>query len=275
MKSLLSVLLLTACQFSYAQKHKLVQLWSTDAVVATPESVLPDLKDNQLYVSLIDGEPWGVDGKGGIGRMTSTGTNYDSMWFTGLNAPKGLGIYRNKLYAADISDVAVVDVPTAKLIKKIPIEGASGLNDITVTDGGIVYVSDSKTARIWKITDDKPVLYLENITGANGLKAVKDELYFAKGSAFMKADSKKNIVQIADVGQAIDGIEPIGNGDFLVTSWGGYIFYVYANGQFELLLDTHEQKKNTADIGYDPVKKIVYVPTFFDRRVVAYQLSNL
>jgi hypothetical protein len=91
----------------------------------------------------------------------------------------------------------------------------------------------------------------------------------------MKADSKKQITQIADVGQAIDRIEPIGNGDFLVSSWPGYIFYVYADGKFELLLDTHEQKKNTADIGYDPAKKIVYVPTFFDRRVVAYQLSNL
>jgi hypothetical protein len=275
MKNLLSFLLLAACQFSIAQKHKLVQVWSTDAVVATPESVLPDLKDNKLYVSLIDGEPWEADGKGGIGRMTNMGKNYDSLWFTGLNAPKGLGVYRNKIYAADISDVVVVDVPTAKLIKKIPVEGASGLNDITVTEGGIVYVSDSKTGRIWKITDDKPILYLENITGANGLKAVKDDLYFAKGSAFMKADAKKNIVQIADVGQAIDGIEPVGNGDFLVTSWSGYIFYVYANGQSELLLDTHEQKKNTADIGYDPVKKIVYVPTFFDRRIVAYQLSSL
>ena len=49
MKNLLSFLLLAACQFSYAQKHKLVQLWSTDAVVATPESVLPDLKDNKLW----------------------------------------------------------------------------------------------------------------------------------------------------------------------------------------------------------------------------------
>jgi hypothetical protein len=127
---------------------------------------------------------------------------------------------------------------------------------------------------IWKLEDEKPTLYLENITGANGLKSVKDDLYFAKGPLLMKADSKKQVTQIADVGQAIDGIEPIGNGDFLVSSWPGYIFYVYANGTSELLLDTHEQKKNTADIGYDPAKKIVYVPTFFDRRVVAYQLSN-
>jgi hypothetical protein len=275
MKKLLFCFLLPAFLAANAQKHKLVQLWATDAVVATPESVLPDLKNNFLYVSLIDGAPWDADGRGGIGRMTNKGTNYDSNWITGLNAPKGLGMHRDRMYAADLSEVVVVDIPKGKLIRKIPVEGASGLNDITVTEKGIVYVSDSKTGRIWKLEDEKPSLYLENITGANGLKAIKDDLYFAKGSAFMKADSKKQITQIADVGQAIDGIEPIGNGDFLVTSWPGYIFYVYANGQTELLLDTHEQKKNTADIGYDPVKMIVYVPTFFDRRVVAYQLSSL
>lgn len=274
MKRLLIFLFLPASLFTHGQKHKLTQIWTTDAVVATPESVLPDLKYNILYVSLIDGGPWDVDGRGGIGRLTTSGTDYDSNWIKGLNAPKGLGMYRDKMYAADISEVVVVDIPTGKVLRKIPIEGASGLNDITISEKGILYVSDSKTGLIWKLEDEKPILYLENITGANGLKAVKDELYFAKGSALMKADAKKQVTQIADVGQAIDGIEEVGHGDFLVTSWSGYIFFVFDNGQHELLLDTHEQKKNTADLGYDPVKKILYVPTFFDRRIVAYQLSN-
>lgn len=275
MKKIFSCFLFSGFLIVHAQKHTLVQIWSTDAVVATPESVLPDPKNDLLYVSLIDGAPWDLDGKGGIGHMTDKGTEYDSLWITGLNAPKGLGMYKDRMYAADISDVVVVNIPNGRILKKIPIEGASGLNDITVSENGTVYVSDSKTSRIWKIEDDKPVLYLENISGANGLKAVKDDLYFAKGPALMKADSKKQITQIADVGQGIDGIEPVGNGDFLVTSWSGYIFYVYADGRNELLLDTHEQKKNTADIGYDPSKKIVYVPTFFDRRIVAYQLKEV
>jgi sugar lactone lactonase YvrE len=274
MKKMFTCFLLSAFLVSHAQKHKLVKLWSTEAVVATPESVLPDMKNKILYVSLIDGNPWDVDGKGGIGHMTEMGTDYDSLWITGLNAPKGLGMYRDRMYAADISEVAVVDIPKGKLIKKIAIEGASGLNDITVTENGIVYVSDSKTGRIWKLENEKPTLYLENVTGANGLKAIKNDLFYAKGSAFMKADLKKQITQIADVGQAIDGIEPVGNGDFIVTSWPGYIFYVYANGQTELILDTHAEKKNTADIGYDPDKKILYVPTFFDRRIEAYQLGS-
>jgi len=39
------------------------------------------------------------------------------------------------------------------------------------------------------------------------------------------------------------------------------------------LLDTREQKRNTADIGYNPVERIVYVPTFFKKSVVAYKLK--
>jgi hypothetical protein len=266
--------LIPAFLVTRAQKHSLTQLWSTDQIVNTPESVLPDLKNNLLYVSLIEGGPWDVDGKGGIGHMTTAGTKYDSLWISGLNAPKGLGMYKDKMYAADISEVVVVDIPKGKLLKKIPIEGASGLNDITVTDNGVVFVSDSKTGRIWKLENETPVLYLENVTGANGLKSVKDGLVYAKGPALMIVDDKKQIRQIADIGHDIDGIEPIGNGDYLATSWVGYIYYVYANGQTELLLDTHIEKKNTADIGYDQVKKIVYVPTFFDKRVVAYQLKS-
>lgn len=275
MKKFLTCLLFLIPAFlvSRAQKHSLTQLWSTDQIVNTPESVLPDLKNNLLYVSLIEGGPWDVDGKGGIGHMTNSGTTYDSLWITGLNAPKGLGMYKGRMYAADISEVVVVDIRNGRILKKIPIEGASGLNDITVTDKGVVFVSDSKTGRIWKLEDEKPTLYLENVTGANGLKAVKEGLVYAKGPALMIADDKKQIKQIADIGHDIDGIEPIGNGDYLATSWVGYIYYVYANGQTELLLDTHAEKKNTADIGYDPVKKIVYVPTFFDKRVVAYQLK--
>ena len=89
----------------------------------------------------------------------------------------------------------------------------------------------------------------------------------------MKADAQKNVTKVVDLDQAGDGLEPVGNGDFIATSWVGYIYYVHADGKIETLLDTHAEKKNTADIGYDPVKKIVYVPTFNAKMVVAYQLK--
>ena len=40
-----------------------------------------------------------------------------------------------------------------------------------------------------------------------------------------------------------------------------------------LLGRTKEEKINSADIGYDPVKKIVYIPTFAKSSVVAYTLQ--
>lgn len=255
-----------------AQKHQLVKQWEAENI-AVPESVLPDLNNNILYVSLIDGGGWDADGKGGIGELSMSGKIIDSTFITGLNAPKGLGKFGNKLYAADINKVVMMDIKNHKVIKKIQIPGAGALNDITVSNKGVVYVSDSKTGKIWKIENDQPSVFLDHIEGANGLKAIGNDLIFAEGKDLKKADANKKITSIARVTEGIDGIEPVGNGDFLVTSWVGYIYYVYADGHFETLLETHEQKINAADIGYDPGKKMVYVPTFLHKTVAAYKLQ--
>lgn len=271
-----SFIILTLAILLYADlraQHKLEKIWETDTVVAVPESVLPDFKKGILYISLIDGGGWDVDGKGGVGKLSLDGTKYESGWITGLNAPKGSGIIGNRLYVADINEVVIIDIQKGKIEKKIRIDSATGLNDITVSDKGIVFVSDSRTTKIWRIENDVPTLYLDTMKGVNGLKAVGDDLYIGSGKLFLKADAKKQLTKIAEVSQGIDGIEPIGNGDFILTAWGGYIWYVYADGRVETLLETHEQKKNTADIGYDAQKRIVYVPTFNAKTVVAYSLK--
>jgi hypothetical protein len=271
MKSILLPVFLLSFSVLAAQDKGVQKLWETDSIVAVPESVLPF--KNNLYVSLIDGGPWDADGKGGVGVLSADGKNYNGSWITGLNAPKGLGKYNNLLYAADISEVVVIDISKAAVIKKIAIEGASGLNDITVNDAGAVYVSDSKTSRIWKIENGNPVLFLENVAGANGVKAIGNRLVYAQGKQLMSVGVDKKPVKIAEVTEGIDGIEPVGNGDFLVSSWVGYLYYVHPDGTFQTLLDTHEQKKNIADIGYDPAKKIIYIPGFFTKTVAAYQLK--
>ncbi len=273
MKKIICVLFLVSTIATNAQTHSLVKLWETDTVVAIPESVLPDFKKGILFVSLINGGGWDVDGKGGVGKLSMDGKTYDSAWVTGLNAPKGLGMDDKNLYAADISEVTMIDMKEGKVKKKIAIDSANGLNDITVDSKGIVYVSDSRRAKIWRIENDKPALYLDTIRGVNGLKVIGDDLYIGAGRNFIKADKNKNITKIVELPQSIDGIEPVGNGDFIVTAWSGYIFYVTANGKFETLLDSHNEKMNTADIGYDQAKKIVYVPTFNAKKIVAYSLK--
>ena len=44
-------------------------------------------------------------------------------------------------------------------------------------------------------------------------------------------------------------------------------------GTKDVLLDTHTTKHRTADIGYDPKMRIVYVPTFLAKSVAAYKLN--
>jgi len=271
MKTCLLCSAFIATQFIQAQQHKLEKIWETDSVVAIPESVLP--VKNLLYVSLIDGGGWDADGKGGVAKLSTDGKILDAIWITALNAPKGMGIYGNRLYVADISDIVVIDIKNGKVEKKIAIDSAKGLNDITVTEKGIVYVSDSRTAKIWKLENDRPFLYLDSIKGVNGLKAIENDLYIGSGKLFLKADANRQVTKIAEFPQGIDGIEPVDDGAFLLTAWVGFIWYMYSDGRIETLWETSQQKKNTSDIGYDPEKKVVYVPTFNAKTVVAYRLK--
>jgi hypothetical protein len=270
MKLKLTFIVCFFCVNAFAQP-KLEKIWETDSVVAIPESVLPI--NGMLYISLIDGGPWDADGKGGVAKLDADGKNYQANWITGLNAPKGLAYAGNRMYVADISDVVIIDIEKGLVEKKIAIDSATGLNDITVAGNGAIYVSDSRTARIWKIENDVPQLFLENMKGVNGLKAIGNDLIIASGRSFLKAGADKKITAITQLPDGGDGIEPVGNGDFIVSAWPGFIWYVYADGLIETLLQTQEKKINAADIGYDPVKKIVYVPTFLAKTVAAYQLK--
>lgn len=270
MKLLLPLLALVTINLN-AQQHRLEKIWETDSVIAIPESVLP-FKDI-LYISLIDGAGWTADGKGGIAKLTSGGKIVDTAWVTGLSAPKGMGIIGNKLYVADMQEVVVIDMEKGKIEKKIKIDSAKGLNDITITDKGIIYVSDTRGNKIWRLQNDIAELYLDSVTNVNGLRAIGDDLFIGWGKTFIKANAQKQTTKITEVLQQIDGIEPVGNGDFILTAWMGYIWYAYADGRVETLLETHQQKRNTADIGYDQQKRILYVPTFNAKTVVAYNLK--
>lgn len=272
MKKVIFLLLLFISLQTTAQ-HTLTKLWESDTTLAIPESVLPHPTQDILFVALIDGEPWGMDGKGAIAQLTKSGKIIDAEWVSGLNAPKGMGLHKGRLYVADVTGVAVIDVAAKKIAQRIDIAGAQGLNDITVDGKGIVYVSDSKTGKVHRIQNGKAELYLEGFKGVNGLLADKGLLYICTANDVFQAGSDKKLTVFGTMPMGGDGVEPIGNGDLITSAWSGVIYYMPKGGTPVTLLDTRDQKKNTADIGYDAQKKIVYVPTFFARSVVAYQLQ--
>jgi len=184
MKRLLVIVFCLAAGVASAQR--LTEKWTTEASLKVPESVLLDSKNNVLYVSSIDGAPDNKDGNGFISQVTPDGKIKNLQWVTGLDAPKGMGLYKNNLYVADISRVAVIDIATGKITNQIEVEGAQFLNDITVDKAGNVYVSDSNTGKIHVIKNGKAEVYFEGpeTQGVNGLLAIDNGLYvvsFATG----------------------------------------------------------------------------------------------
>lgn len=259
-----------------AQQHQLVKLWESDSVFKVPESVLFDRANNVLYVTNIDGAgPWDQDGKGSVGKMSPDGRIINAEWVSGFNAPKGMGLYNGKLYVADLSNLVIVDIASGKIDKQIAIPDALGLNDVTIDPAGVIYVSDSRSKKVFRVENEKTTVYADNLKGPNGVLSHDGKLYLLDAGAMFTVNADRSLAGITEaLGAGTDGIEHIGNNSFIVSLWGGKIWYVHADGTKELLLDTSQEKKNTADIGIDVEKKIIYVPTFWKNTVVAYEVKD-
>ncbi len=277
MKKVLSILVISLLSHSVANSQSLTMLWSSDTTLKVAESVLVDSKNERLFVANIGSKnPWGREGKGSIGILTPNGKVLNPTWLKGLNSPKGMALIQDDiLIVADVDSILIVDIPHAAVIKKIGIEGAQQLNDISIDKRGDIYVSDSKANKIYQISKFKPALLVDGMKGANGVLYVDKTLYFVDNGSFCKLGKNKEIIHIADgLGGGTDGIEQIDEQNFLVSCWSGTIWHVNLNGTKKLLLDTRNEQINSADIGYDKKKKIVYVPTFWKNNVVAYQLVD-
>src|SRR5215217_2407247 len=265
-----SALLIFAAAGANAQ-HKVEKLWETEPLLKVTESAL--FTKDAIYVSIIDGQPWEADGKGGIGKVGKDGKIINADWVTGLSAPKGMAIIGDLLYVADIKDIVAISISKGKIDHKITVSEAGGFNDVTADKNGVVWVTDSQKGAIYKVQGKTAALFMADLRGINGIKAIDDKLYVLTGKEMFVTDATKNKTTIVALEQGGDGIEPVGNGDFIVTAWAGYMYYVNTDkGTKDLLLDTHD-KANTADIGFDPATKIIYVPTFSGNSIAAYKLN--
>lgn len=257
-----------------AQKATVQKLWATDTILKVPESVLVDDKENCIWVSNIDGASNGKDGKGSISKLSKTGTPINLEWITGLNAPKGMAKYKQELYVADLTELVVIDIKKATIIKRVPIEGSVFLNDVTVNSKGAVFISDSRTGKVHRYENNTTTIEVENLQGPNGLLSIEDQLLILDRGSLLSVTPGGAISKIMDgMDPSTDGIERVAPNQYLVSCWNGIVYYVVAGAQKITLFDTRSEKINSADIGYDAKKKIIYVPTFLKNNVVAYQLE--
>jgi sugar lactone lactonase YvrE len=254
----------------------LAEQWRTDTILEIPESVLYDPEGKLLYVSCIANRENPEDA-GYIARVDLQGNILVQKWVTGISFPKGLAKIGDKLFVTELNSIVEIDIPSAEITKRITIDSAIFLNDLTTDPKGNLYASDTRGNAIYKISDGAPSLLLaEKNPGPNGLLFEEERLLMTSNGkeAFLMMDhDSKELAILADSILRGDGIAYAGiPGHYLVSRWPGQVFMVYPDNSKATLLYTEDKSIQTADIAFATDLELLFVPTFFGNNVVAYKL---
>lgn len=254
--------------------QKLEMVWEAEGL-KTPESALYDEERDVIYVSNINGNPTEKDGKGFISILNADGTIKELEWVKNLDAPKGMAVFEGKLYVSDLDRLVEIDQETGRIISRYHAANAVFLNDVAACQNGMIFVSDTRTAKIHVLHNGSLRLWMEGepYETPNGLFTEEGKLYVGDQHIF-EVDVKTKEVRkiIADAG-GVDGLEKNNQGEFVYSNWPGRIF-IHRDGNSIKLLDTTEQEINTADLDFALKLDLVLVPTFFDNRLVAYKIVD-
>lgn len=251
--------------------------WSTKKIFKTPESVLYDKRNNIIYVSNINGSPNEKDGNGFISKLKINGEVDILKWITGLNAPKGMGLYNGKLYVTDIDRLVEIDTEKSRIVNRYTSSPAKFLNDISVHSSGAVYVSDNMANLIFRLKNGKFKVWLKstNLKEPNGLWAEENLLLIGINNAVLSVDYRtKNVIRFIEETDYVDGLVSKVDGSYLVSDFLGVINLVRPGKKRVKIIDTTAEKVMAADIDFVIEKNLLLVPTFLDNKVVAYKIYD-
>jgi len=262
--------------------------WTVHDCAGAPSHALYDPDSESLFVSQISGEGDQKDGVGAVSRLDLNGCVLKCQWVKGLDAPKGLGRDKQKLWISDIDQLRCVEIPSGTVLKNIPIPGAKFLTGVAVDAEGTLYVADMLTSKIHRCQDGKlsTVAAGDDLESAAGLLLEDNQLIVAawglttdyttkvKGrvlSVDLKS-LKPKAVALRPLGN-LYGIASDGRDGYFVSDWcSGRIFHIAAGEEPRLLL---QLPKGAAGIAYVPEVKLLIVPELTQNRISAYDLSLL
>jgi hypothetical protein len=256
-----------------------------------PEAARFDPALGVYFLANIDGSPLGKDGNGYISRLTRDG-KVDSLKFIAggrggvtLNAPKGMAIKGDTLWVADIDVARAFDKRSGKPITSVNLAGrAKFLNDAIVGPDGAIYMTDTGAAddgkggmghpgpdRVFRIENRKATVALEfkDLPGPNGIA------WDSAGSRFLivsfmgkpiyhwtPGDSTPTV--LTEGPGMMDGIEPLGDGRFVVSTWADSSLFVLQGDRITRLVGG---LPGAADIGFDRERGRIAVPLLTENRL--------
>jgi sugar lactone lactonase YvrE len=243
-----------------------------------PEAARFDPELGVYFVANIKGDPSGKDGNGYISRITRDG-QVDSLKFIAggrggatLNAPKGMAIAGDTLWVADIDAARAFDKRSGKPIATVSMaKEAKFLNDAAVGPDGAIYFTDTGTNRVFRVADGKAAVALDfkGLQGPNGIAwdsaASKFVIVPFQGKTIYRwapGDSVPTVV-VEGPGQT-DGIEPLGSGRFVVSTWADSSLFVLEDDKITRLVGG---LPSAADIAFDAENGRIAVPLLMENRV--------
>jgi sugar lactone lactonase YvrE len=271
-----SLMVLMGFSSAFARAEK---LWETDEVYKGPESVAYDSERGFLYVSnYTEGvKTGGFYGQHCISKANLNGEIIKFDWIGGLTTPTGICISNNKLYIVERFGVVVYDLEADKVAGKIYIKTTNFLNDITVDPAGNIYVSESDTNVLYRISDGKVEKWMDSeaVSRPNGVLYDNGNLIVGVNSDnYLKAVdvSTKKVSNIAELGPGIiDGIKKCGDG-YLVSHYLGNLYFIQSSGRVRELINTRNEEINIADFEYIPDRNLVVIPALKDNKLLGFSI---
>ena len=262
----------------------------------TPESVKYDADLDVYFVSNINGNPSNKDGNGWIARVkpdSAVGTTTMDTLVRGgqagvtLNAPKGMAIVGDTLWVADIDAVRGFNKRTGAPTRSVSLTSmqATFLNDIAVDSAGTLYITDTGIRfaadgsmgtpgkqRIFALKGAGPATVAiegDSLGNPNGI-ALQGVVFIVgpfSSKSVMRWTPRGNSIQAFATGAGqYDGVEVLGDGRILISSWADSSVSVVSPtaGTVTRLISGVDAP---ADIGYDSKRDRVLIPLFNGNRV--------
>ena len=258
---------------------------------STPESVIHDTIQDIYFVSNVGpGYAGALDGNGFISRVSPNGTILQLAWVAGLNGPKGLWLFGDGLYVADVNTLRIFNRFTGATTATIPIPNpfaqALFLNDVVVANDGTAFITDNVNSGIFQVTPQgRPSLLASGpaLGGPNGIQVQGANISWVTffSNRVLRTNPSANVftqitLPTVDVSQAglppgallLDGYIRLQDGRVLLSSWvTGNVSFISTSGNVTTVahvasLFDPSGPAGPADINVDLTRGRVLIPLF-------------
>jgi sugar lactone lactonase YvrE len=266
-----------------------------------PESVRYDPDQDVFFVSNMTGAGSAKDGNGFITRVSASNPDSGVVFAQGgangvtLDAPKGLAIHGDTLWATDITVLRGFDRHTGALLATLDFAsvGAVQLNDIAVGPDGTLHVTDTGI-----IMSPKGVIHTGPdrifVVGPNRSIAVAAEgnqlgrpngitwdpvgkrwivVSFDPFNGQVMTSPEEATRQLIRTGKGqLDGVEVLSDGAIVFSSWADSSIHLLANDRDRQII---REVAVPADIGIDTRRNQIAIPLSMLGRVEIWSLNGV